>query len=262
MNQDNLNFTSATQLYNLRLHKQTNDSLDSNITFDEEVDINDNVDLNNNSDDDEIRFVAPSQSDIDHTINYTNTNLMGDITQIKDCSELETILVNFFVLLRKKDRYFYAPTSIHNCYCGISRHLQMNSCQNPKPNILDNNQFSRLYSTIDGKIKLVQDTNPQQANKSDSLTYDEITQILNNKHLLEDTPTSITYRVYFWLCLLGGLRDGDAKRLKFNHIKVDADKNLKINILCEKNHAGGLKILNNSGRVCQIPPDMDDKFAP
>ncbi|CAG8786208.1 4027_t:CDS:2 [Gigaspora margarita] len=200
MNQDNLKFTSATQLYNLRLHKQTNDSLDSNITFDEEI-----------------RFVAPSQSDIDHTINYASvkntshntktwvntinqyfkdTNLTGDITQIKDCSELETIL--------KKDGLFYAPKSIHNCYCGISRHLQMNSCQNPKLNILDKNQFSCLYSTIDGKIKL---------------------------HLLEDTPASITYQVYFWLCLLGRLR-------------------------------GGLKNLNNSGRVCQIPPDMDDKFAP
>ncbi|CAG8812900.1 7602_t:CDS:1, partial [Racocetra fulgida] len=60
---------------------------------------------------------------------------------------------------------FYAPKSIHNCYCGIARHLQMNSCQNPKPNILDKNQFPRLYSTIDGKIKLVQDTNPRQAKK-------------------------------------------------------------------------------------------------
>ena len=164
-----------------------------------------------------------------NTINqyFKDTNPTGDITQIKDRSELETILVNFFVSLRKKDGHFYAPTSIHNCYCGISRHLQMNSCQNPKPNILDKNQFSRLYSTIDGKIKLVQDTNPRQANKSDSLTYDEITQILNNKHLLEDTPTSNTYRVYFWLCFLGGLRDGDAKRLKFDHVKVGADKSLK-----------------------------------
>ncbi|CAG8548528.1 10171_t:CDS:2, partial [Scutellospora calospora] len=54
-----------------------------------------------------------------------------------------------------------------------------------------------------------------------------------------------------------GLRGRDAKQLKIDHVKMGTDKNLKINIHREKNHAGGLKNLNNSDRVCQIPPDMD-----
>ncbi|CAG8786207.1 4026_t:CDS:2 [Gigaspora margarita] len=254
MNQDDLNFTSAAQLYNLKPHEQINNLFDPNITSTEDI----NNDLNKSSDD-EIQFVTPSPVDINHMINYAtvkntshNTqtwvnaiskyfkdmNLSGDITQIKDRIELENILIQFFVALKRKDGKLYAPTSIYNSFCEIARHLQINSCQDPKPNILDKNQFPCLFATIDGKIKLVQDTNPQ------------------------DTPTSITYRVYFWLCLLGGLRGGDVKRLKFNHVKVSADKSLKITIPHEKNHAGGLKNLRNAGRVCQIPPDMHEKFTP
>ncbi|CAG8774098.1 10713_t:CDS:2, partial [Gigaspora rosea] len=122
-------------------------------------------------------------------------------------TELENILIQFFVALKRKN--------------------------DPKPNILDKIQFPRLFATIDGNIKLVQDTNSRQANKSDSLTQDEIIQILNDKNLLEDTPTSITYKCIFG-CFLGGLRGGDAKRLKFDHVKV--------------------------GYV--IPPDTHDKFTP
>lgn len=119
-----------------------------------------------------------------------------------------------------------------------------------------------MYATIDGKIKSVQDMNPRQTSKSDSLTRDEIVQILNHKSLLEDTPIAITYRVYFWLCLLCGLRGGDAKRLQYDHIRESDHNSLQVIIPREKNHAGGLKNLNNSGRVCQIPPDTQDKFTP
>ncbi|CAG8755267.1 5721_t:CDS:1, partial [Gigaspora rosea] len=47
MNQDNLNFTSAAQLCNLKLHEQIINLLDSNITSTEDI----NDDLNKSSDD-------------------------------------------------------------------------------------------------------------------------------------------------------------------------------------------------------------------
>ncbi|CAG8760847.1 16094_t:CDS:2, partial [Racocetra fulgida] len=229
------------------------------------------------------RFQAPSVKDVNYTIDYskvantkhntqtwvntineyfTDLNHLSDITQVKSRTELEDILIQFFVALKRKDGQPYAPTSIHNCYCGIARHLLTNSCQDPKPNIFDKNQFPRLYATIDGKIKLLQDTNHRQTSKSDSLTNNEIIQILNHEDLLQDTPTAITYRVYFWLCLLCGLRGGDAKRLQYDHVKENDSNGLTVTIPREKNHAGGLKNLNNSGRVCRIPPDTQDKFTP
>ncbi|RIB18324.1 hypothetical protein C2G38_2184924 [Gigaspora rosea] len=156
----------------------------------------------------------PSSIDINYMINYAtvkntshntqtwinainkyfkDTNLSGDIIQIKDCTELENILIQFFVALKRIDSKLYAPTSIYNSFCKILCHLQINLYQDPKPNILDKTQFPCLFATIDKKIKLVQNTNPRQANKSDSLIQDEIIQILNDKNLLEDIPTSITY---------------------------------------------------------------------
>ncbi|CAG8656033.1 4496_t:CDS:2, partial [Cetraspora pellucida] len=203
-------------------------------------------------------FQAPSVKDINHTIDYskvantkhntqtwvntineyfTDLNHLGDITQVKSRTELENILIQFFVALKRKDGQPYAPMSIHNCYCGIARHLLTNSCQDPKPNIFDKNQFSHLYATIDGKI-----------NKSDSLTNNEIIQILNHEDLLQDTSTAITYRVYFWLCLLCGLHGGDAKQLQYDHVKENDSNGLTVTIPREKNYAGGLKNLNNSGR--------------
>ncbi|CAG8512791.1 3351_t:CDS:2, partial [Dentiscutata heterogama] len=174
-----------------------------------------------------------TKKDVDHVIDYSKVANTQHNTQ----TWVNTIN-EYFKNLNLPERMDkpYAPTSIHNCYCGIARHLLNKSCQDPKPNIFDKNQFPRLYSTIDGKIKLVQDTSSRRVNKSDSLTNNEIAQILNHEELLQDTPTAITYRVYFWLCLLCGLRGGDAKRLQYDHVK--------------------------EGRVCRIPPDTQDRFTP
>ncbi|CAG8813794.1 28438_t:CDS:2, partial [Gigaspora margarita] len=79
MNQNNLNFTLAAQLYNLKPHKQINNLFDPNITSTEDI----NDDLNKSSDD-EIRFVIPSPVDINHMINYaTVKNTSGNVKQLK-----------------------------------------------------------------------------------------------------------------------------------------------------------------------------------
>ncbi|CAG8650491.1 4240_t:CDS:2, partial [Racocetra fulgida] len=192
---NNNNFITAAQIY-----KENNDSFNASFTFNTSVDSIDSSDSTSDSDD--ISSILENEPE---TSDEEDLSLPGDISQVKGHTELKNILIQFFVALKRKDGQPYAPTSIHNCFCGIAQHLLNNSCQDPKPNIFDKNQFFCLYSTIDGKIKLVQDTNPQQANKSDSLTNNKIAQILNQEELLQDTPTAIMYRVYFWLCLLCGL---------------------------------------------------------
>lgn len=119
-----------------------------------------NIEAGQTKDNNKSRFQAPSEKDVNHIIEYskvvikkhntqtwvnaineyfTALNLTGDITQVEGHTELENILVEFFVALKRKDGQLYAPTSIHNCYCGIARHLLLNSCQDPKPNIFDKN---------------------------------------------------------------------------------------------------------------------------
>ncbi|CAG8824256.1 38690_t:CDS:2 [Gigaspora margarita] len=189
-------FMIASQIY-----EKNNNQFEASFTSDISLNDTDNSDDTSEKTNDEkdqskdsnkLRFQAPSQKDVNHTINdsrvantnhntqtwvntineyFMNLKLPGDITQVE---KLENILIGFFVALKRKDGQPYASTSIHNCFCGIARHLLYNSCQDPKPNIFDKNYFPRLYATIDGKIKLVQDTNHRQTAKSDSLTNDEI----------------------------------------------------------------------------------------
>ncbi|CAG8545836.1 1657_t:CDS:2 [Dentiscutata heterogama] len=274
-------FTTASRMFKFKYNKPGSD-----ISFDYEFDtIDDDISVISSveeSIDDNSEYLKKN-NDVDHVINYSevvntkhntktwinvldkyfiDTNLPENITQIIDQTELESILVNFFVVLKKQNGQPYAPSSIHNCYCAISRHLQKYSCIEPKPNIYNKNLFPRLYSTVDGKIKFVQDNNPHQVKKADSLSFNEIIQILNHEKMLEDTPIAITFRVYFWLCLLCGLRGGDARRLEFDHVKPTPGKSLQVVIPREKNHAGGIKNLHNAGRICEIPPDMNGKFTP
>ncbi|CAG8631272.1 32895_t:CDS:2 [Racocetra persica] len=111
MNQDKLNFTLAAQLYNLRSHKQTSNSFNSDTTATSTEDIND--DLNKSSNDE--NTIHNTQTWVNAIKKYfKDTNLTGDITQIKDYSELENILIQFFVALKRKDDKPYTSTSIYN----------------------------------------------------------------------------------------------------------------------------------------------------
>ncbi|CAG8765821.1 25513_t:CDS:1, partial [Racocetra persica] len=97
---------------------------------------------------------------------------------------------------------------------------------------------------------------------SDALSFEEIRQILNHEILCDDNPQALTKRVYFWLCLLCGFRGGDAQRLKITHVTATKYQEIQVIIPQEKNNAGGIKNLDNSGRKCEIPPDQDEKFTP
>ncbi|CAG8766327.1 1057_t:CDS:2, partial [Racocetra persica] len=143
------------------------------------------------------------------------------------------------------DKEPYSPKSIYNCYCAIARYLKDNSLMHPRPNLFDETCYGKLIKSLDGKIKKTQDLNPRSADKSDSLSFEEVCHILNHDELRDDSPQALTKRVYFWLCLLCGFCGG-----------VTSNHSMR------KNNAGGIKNLDNAGRKCEILPDQDGKFTP
>ena len=50
--------------------------------------------------------------------------------------------------------------------------------------------------------------------------------------------------------------------MKTSWIILNQNKSLTVTLPREKNHAGGLQDMDNSGRVCEIPPDNDNLFRP
>ncbi|CAJ0828673.1 2435_t:CDS:1 [Entrophospora sp. SA101] len=88
--------------------------------------------------------------------------------------------------------------------------------------------------------------------KSDSLEYDEIYQILTHPELNKGIPLSTTYKTYFWLCFLCGFCGGDAQRLKLVNVELAAINGLTITIPHEKNNAENF--YNNVQINLQIAP--------
>nr|CAG8566347.1 14541_t:CDS:2 [Entrophospora candida] len=238
---------------------------------------------NNDNNNYSARFVIPTDSEIEelmnksqvpNTLSNTNTwvrclenfreeaNLTYKITEITDIQQLQEELILFFVGLKtKKDHQDYHPNSIKNCYNAIWRYLKDNSAIQ-FVNIFDPINFSRLHKVIDGKIKKIQDHGEIKINKADSLSNQEIVNILNHSTMNELTPDSITRRVYFWILLLGACKGGDPRKLQLNWIKIVADKGLVINFPRDKTNQGGLSDPTNKGRIINIPPDDGKKYTP
>ncbi|CAG8442628.1 8849_t:CDS:1, partial [Cetraspora pellucida] len=74
-------------------------------------------------------------------------------------------------------------------------------------------RFPYALHILDGKIRTLQDKSLDNSKKSDELTMNEIIQILDHQYMSIDDNESLTHHVFFWLCLLCGLRGRDAYRL-------------------------------------------------
>nr|CAG8529873.1 4881_t:CDS:2 [Entrophospora candida] len=161
-------------------------------------------------------------------------NFVGEIKDIKDEKQLVNELRKFMVGVKRRDGKNYAPRSLYVGVCAVIRGLQQ-EIPTLAENLHDRNKNFILWNTISGRIKQVQDTDNRKRKKSDALDTEEIIQILGHPSMNLDDPTSLTKKVAF--CLT-------------------------ITLPREKNHAGGLQDMDNSGRVCEIPPDNDNLFRP
>jgi integrase len=185
----------------------------------------------------------------------------GGIKDIANEKQLELELCKFFVGVRKKDGDFYKPRSLYVGFCAIVRGLKQD-IPNLTENLFDKNKFPKLWQTLSGKIKQIQDTNNVRRTKSDALEKHEILHILEHPSLNLNEPLSLTKKVAFWLSYLCSFRGGDLKRLQDSWVILNNDKSVTVSLPREKNHAGGLDDMDNNGRVCEIPADTNNKFRP
>ncbi|CAB4432821.1 unnamed protein product [Rhizophagus irregularis] len=72
-------------------------------------------------------------------------------------------------------------------------------------------------------MRILQDEGLGDPKKSDGLSAKEIKQILDHPYMDINSNESLTRRVFFWLCLLCGLRGGDAYRICSRHIPIPPD---------------------------------------
>jgi hypothetical protein len=134
------------------------------------------------------------------------------IEQIDSLENLENYLCQFITWLKKEDGTDYKVESVHNCYSALNRYLKEHSVIQPIK-IWDRYRFPRALRTLDGKMRILQSQGLGDPKKSDGLSAKEIKQILDHPYMCIDSNESLTRRVFFWLCLLCGLRGGDAYRI-------------------------------------------------
>src|SRR6266496_3954659 len=144
------------------------------------------------------------------------------IELIDSVNELEDYLCKFITWLKKNDGTDYKVESIHNCYSAINRYLKEHSILQPVK-IWDRYKFPHALRTLDGKMRILQSKGLGDPKKSDGLSSKEIKQILDHEYMNTNSNESLTRRIFFWLCLLCGLRGGDAYRIRRKDIERRRD---------------------------------------
>ena len=116
-------------------------------------------------------------------------------------------------------------------------------------------------------MRILQSKGLGNPKKSDGLSSKEIKQILDHEYMNTNSNESLTRRIFFWLCLLCGLRGGDAYRIRRKDIECHRDGGLELILHKEKNNQGGAFYRNKHGRSASrhipIPPDsFDNQYTP
>ena len=188
------------------------------------------------------------------------------IELIDSLENLENYLCQFITWLKKEDGSDYKVESVHNCYSALNRYLKEHSVLQPVK-IWDRYKFPRALRTLDGKMRILQSKGLGDPKKSDGLSSKEIKQILDHEYMNTNSNESLTRRIFFWLCLLCGLRGGDAYRIRRKDIERRRDGGLELILHKEKNNQGGAFYRNKHGRSASrhipIPPDSsDNQYTP
>ncbi|CAJ0645299.1 1719_t:CDS:2 [Entrophospora sp. SA101] len=183
--------------------------------------------------------------------NYREKHHNGiPIELVNDKKILEKQLCEFVVGVRRDDGEEYL--SLKNCITAIDRHLKSHSVIKDQITLNGNaceQNYLDLYKTLNGKLCDLKEQGKISTKKADTLSPDEIKQILNHPSTSKDIPEGLSRRVFIWVCLVfcphGGGLDGN---------------NESLNILCphDLEHQGAYDdiisyLINHSG--CATSPN-------
>ena len=83
----------------------------------------------------------------------TDVNYQGLIEEVDTREELEDQLCRFVHAMRKKDGSEYHVSSVNSCMFAINRHLNNKSVLSKPINIMDKDQYYKLWQILNGKVK-------------------------------------------------------------------------------------------------------------
>ncbi|RIA94140.1 hypothetical protein C1645_818525 [Glomus cerebriforme] len=93
--------------------------------------------------------------------------------------------------MKKQDGFQYHVSSVNNCLFAINCHLNNKSIL-PKPiNIMDKDQFYKLWQVFNGKVKNLANQGLGECNGSDDFTKEELLKIINHPAMSDENPTTL-----------------------------------------------------------------------
>ncbi|RIA95329.1 hypothetical protein C1645_734132 [Glomus cerebriforme] len=119
-------------------------------------------------------------------------------------------MCEFIYSVRTKKNNQYLRTSFKNAVALISHHLK-NSIPYWNYNLLDKNNFSKLYGTLDGTLKEMKRLGIGTAKPHEGLTSKEVKLILYHNATSPNEPKGLLRRAFLWICLLGCPRNAISK---------------------------------------------------
>ncbi|CAB4467974.1 unnamed protein product [Rhizophagus irregularis] len=139
----------------------------------------------------------------------TDINYQGLIEEVDTKEELEDQLCRFVHAMRKKDGSEYHVSSVNSCMFAINRHLNNKSVLSKPINIMDKDQYYKLWQILNGKVKSLVSQGRGERNGADGFTEDDLLQILDYPAMSGNNPASLLYRIFFFNAIFLGLRGGE-----------------------------------------------------
>ncbi|CAJ0827700.1 17321_t:CDS:2 [Entrophospora sp. SA101] len=167
------------------------------------------------------------------------------IESVNDKKILEKQLCEFVVGVRRDDGEEYL--SLKNCMAAIDRHLKSHSVIKDQITLNGNackQNYPDLYKTLNGKLRDLKKQGKISTKKADTLSPDEIKQILNHPSTSKDTPEGLSRRELIWICLVFCPRGGEHTKMLKCQFDI-CDDMVVFTKFHQKNDQGGFDAIND-----------------
>ncbi|CAB4479671.1 unnamed protein product [Rhizophagus irregularis] len=185
----------------------------------------------------------------------TDVNYQGLIEEVDTKEELEDQLCRFVHAMRKKDGSEYHVSSVNSCMFAINRHLNNKSVLSKPINIMDKDQYYKLWQILNGKVKSLVSQGRGERNGADGFTEDDLLQILDHPAMSGNDPASLLYRIFFFNAIFLGLRGGEHFNLQLQNFIRRKDKygGFDVIIYKSKTNQRGANNIESQGDKLYIP---------
>ncbi|CAG8833899.1 33329_t:CDS:2, partial [Racocetra persica] len=138
-----------------------------------------------------------------------DTNLPGELSDISNPKQLEEELCKYFTVCRKTNGDEYSVASLQYAINALNWYFNSETSKLKLIDLNDKKAHPDLWRILNGKIKMLSASGYRESNRSDTLTIDEVQQILSHSQISKHNPKGLLNRVFFFNVLCLGLRGGE-----------------------------------------------------